>query len=745
MEPVKTHILVVDDNQSLGRLLEATLSRAGYAVSVATSGAALDELLPRITPDLVLLDVELGDTSGYHICTKLRAEPRTQNTPVIMMTGSGEDNAIDAAYEVGATDFIAKPFQVALLRHRIKYLLRAAAAFHDVEHSRLRLLESQRLARIVQWEYSPHSDILHWAPGVNEVLGVTEPKDKSGLGLSEFLKLIHPRDRARVQGLVRGGQAHQCDYRVQTPDGRRLEVHQEAALTAAPNGEALLLGTVQDLTDRRRVEKVVDALTYFDSNTRLPNRVYFMQYMKAIVQSYLQDDEFVVFSVEIDGFEQVNETFGYRAGECCLRTVAERLTAFSQNKGIGIQSAKAASTSFQPPRVAELPASVSPPDSTPRSRGELLETWFVAHLGSAEFGIALAPSGAEPQQVAESIIEVISWPIPVGVGDVRVNAKVGITQIKAQSTPDSLIEEARAARLHARRNSSSPIEFFSEQIHERLRARVKQENALRFVLGQHYFPDGEHTAEVPSSGKLELHFQPKFCSSGRRILGTEALLRGTVDGQRVSPMDLVEVAEGAGLIAPLGEWVLRTACLSARRLPGLHVAVNVSPNHFLETGFADMVMQTLSDTGLSGALLELEITEGVLIQDAVRCKAVMLELQASGVSFALDDFGTGYSSLSYLTQFPVNKLKLDKSFVQTVDTERGRTIVQAIIEMSNSLGITTVVEGVETKQQCEWFCQLGTLELQGYYLSRPIPLADVEALLVGQSRYGEGNARLVGT
>lgn len=736
MDTGKPQIIVVDDNQSLGRLLDVTLSRAGYAVSVVTSGAGLQECLRTVTPDLLLLDVELGDSSGYKICAQLRKEPRTQNTPIVLMTGSGEDDAIDAAYEAGATDFIAKPFKVALLRHRLKYLLRAAAAFHDVAHSRLRLIESQRLARIVQWEYSPHNEALRWSPGVTEVLGLPEPKENNASSLAEFLRLVHSRDRARVQALIRGGQAHECDYRVLTPDGRRLEVHQEAALTTTPNGAALLLGTVQDMTDRRRVEKVVDALTYFDSITRLPNRVYFMQYMRSVVEGYQHDGEFVVLSVEIDGFEQVNETFGYRAGECSLRTVAERLSAFAQSKGNGAPTVKPASTSFQPPRVTEVQASLTPPDSGPRPRGELLDTWFVAHLGNAEFGLVLAPGPDQsPQQVAEGILDVMSWPIPVGVGDVRVSAKLGITHLTSKSTPDSLIEQARAARLHARRTASSSIEFFSERIHERLRARVKQEGALRHVLGQHYYPDGDPVSfEGPSSGRLELHFQPKFCSGTGRILGTEALLRGFVDGQRVSPLDLVDVAEGAGLIAPLGEWVLRTACMSARRLPGLHVAVNVSPNHFLESGFADMVLQTLAETGLPGELLELEITEGVLIKDATRCKAVMLELQNSGVSFALDDFGTGYSSLSYLTQFPVNKLKLDKSFVDTVDTERGRTIVQAIFKMSESLGITTVVEGVETLQQFEWFCQMGQLELQGYYLSRPIPITDVEELLSKQNR-----------
>jgi EAL domain-containing protein (putative c-di-GMP-specific phosphodiesterase class I) len=231
---------------------------------------------------------------------------------------------------------------------------------------------------------------------------------------------------------------------------------------------------------------------------------------------------------------------------------------------------------------------------------------------------------------------------------------------------------------------------------------------------------------VPSSSGLSLNFQPKIELPSGRVTGVEALLRWMTPQGAIPPMDFIPVAEDTGLILPLGRWVLRAACEAALRLPGLRMAVNISPRQFRDPDFVSSVREVLAETGLGPDALEIEITEGVVMHDTATTLSTFAELKKLGVRISLDDFGTGYSSLSYLTRFRVDQLKIDRSFVKDLRAQNNEAIVSAIIALSNNLQLDVVVEGVETAEHVEFFRSSGRLELQGYHFARPMPESQLQ-------------------
>ncbi|MCJ2016929.1 EAL domain-containing protein [Methylobacterium sp. E-065] len=456
-------------------------------------------------------------------------------------------------------------------------------------------------------------------------------------------------------------------------DGQRVPVRvlrSEVPLGSKP--QTVL--AIRDQRERLQTESKMRALAYSDTLTDLPNRARFHDLLARHAATCGSDGRaFAVLVLDLDRFKLVNDTLGHGIGDALLRKTARRLTA-----------------------------ALGPRD-------------VVARLGGDEFAVlqvgTAGPEGVET--LAARIIELVGRPFLIDGQLVTVGASVGAALAPTDGTePGALLRNADLALYKAKADGKGTFRRFDPALDARVRARRSLEADLRRAIAVQEF---------------ELHYQPLVDARSGRITAAEALVRWRhPERGLVSPADFIPLAEETGLIGPLGQWVLRTACAQAVRWPShIRVAVNLSPVQFRDLRLAETVKAALTASGLATKRLELEITEGVLLADEERTLATLTRLRAAGVGISMDDFGTGYSSLSYLRRFPFDTIKIDQSFVRQLPGDpESAAIVRAIITMGTCLGMTITVEGVETAEQFAFSAASGCDQVQGYHVSRPLPAAD---------------------
>ena len=441
---------------------------------------------------------------------------------------------------------------------------------------------------------------------------------------------------------------------------------------------------VRDQRERLRTEAKMRTLAFNDTLTGLPNRTRFFDLLAVHTASRRERDQpFAVLMLDLDRFKLVNDTLGHAAGDMVLGMVADRLTA------------------------------------------TLREDDMVARLGGDEFAILqLATGGSEAAYaLAARIIDAIgARPFLLDGQSIHIGTSIGIALAPADGEdPAVLMRNADLALYAAKSDGKGVFRRYDVSLNDQAKDRRALEEDLRRALLEEQF---------------EVHYQPLVDARTGRITSAEALVRWNHPTRgMVSPGDFIGVAEETGLILPLGDWVLRTACKEAVTWPhDMCVAVNLSPAQFRERSLVDNVAAALASAGLAPERLELEITEGMLLTDEKGTIDTLTKLRASGVRISMDDFGTGYSSLSYLRKFPFDKIKIDQSFVRQIpeDTESA-AIVRAIITMGSCLGMSTTVEGVETAEQFDFSVAEGCDTIQGYHISHPLRGEDLAALLLTTS------------
>ena len=435
---------------------------------------------------------------------------------------------------------------------------------------------------------------------------------------------------------------------------------------------------VRDLSDRKRAEQRIQHLAHHDSLTGLPNRALFRDRLaQAIALAERSGRGMALLCIDLDGFKPVNDLLGHPVGDAVLIEVANRLAVC------------------------------------------LRESDTVARLGGDEFAIvqAVAEQPRDAAALADRVVRLLSEPFEIDGQRVAIGASVGVALYPSDArAADVLLRHADLALYRAKHDGRGVYRFFEPAMDDRLQQRRVIEQELRTALLR---------------DELRLHYQPLLDSATLAVEGFEALVRWQHPTRGfVSPAEFVPIAEECGLIAQLGRWVLETACAEAASWPRpWRIAVNLSPAQFRQRNLAGSVREILSRTGLAPWRLELEITEGVLIDDAERALTMLQELKALGVRIALDDFGTGYSSLSYLRRFPFDKLKIDASFVQGLgDGGEADAIVRAIVALGRSLSLYITAEGVETQDQLARLREHACDEVQGYLLGRPMPADQLAAM-----------------
>ncbi len=458
------------------------------------------------------------------------------------------------------------------------------------------------------------------------------------------------------------------------------------SLSAIKNSEAVIthyVGIFSDITKIKKAEKHLQHLAHFDPLTRLPNRLLFRDRLqRAIIEADRRRNMASLMLLDLDRFKNINDTLGHSAGDKLLISVAERLQ----------ESVRKSDT--------------------------------VARIGGDEFTIVLpeTPSNLSAANVARKIVETLSRPFYIDGREVFVTTSVGVTLYPNDGIEtDRLLQNADMALYHAKQLGKNNFQFFSEEMNIEAVERSELEASLRGALER---------------DELDLYYQPRLNLRTGAITDVEALLRWRhpVRGL-IYPAEFIGVAEETGLILAIGDWVVRTACRQnvkwqGMKLPPINVAVNVSARQLGQDDLVQKVGAILEETGMDPSCLELELTESVAMENAESTIKIFTELKRMGVGISIDDFGTGYSSLSYLKRFPIDKLKIDQSFVKDIASNSDdEAIVKAIIAVAHSLKLKVVAEGVETKEQLRFLRQHNCDEWQGYYFAKAVPADELTELL----------------
>ena len=561
-----------------------------------------------------------------------------------------------------------------------------------LEATERRLEDAQRIARICHWEWDYVSRRSSISRVGLDVLGLSNTGD---LTMEDFQAIMLPDERASTFLLYQDAFAKRLgelsyEHSLILPDGSHRETHSWVRLEYGQDGRAVrALGVTQDVTDLKALQRQTHQLEFYDPLTKLPNRALLHDRLKlAMADAGRQGGSVGVVLLDIDHFQKINDSLGTSAGDVLLQSVASRLSQ------------------------------------------ALREYDTVARLGGDEFAI-IVPQIRQPSDldvVASRIKHVFEASVAVNDTEVFVTASAGIALFPADGADvNELMAHADAAMYHAKNCGRDNFQFYARELTATALERLKIESDLRKAIERN---------------ELELFYQPKVELHSGRVVGAEALMRWRHPERGLVPPDrFIGIAEDTGLIIDMGEWALRTACATARQWHDQHgeplkIAVNLSPRQFYSGDLVATVRQALQDTGCRSEWIELEITESLLLNDRVDIRSMLEELHGMGFSIAIDDFGTGYSALSYLTRFPVDTLKIDRSFIRELTTDRDSAVLaKAIVTLARSLRMEVVAEGVETALQRDHLAAWGCHLAQGFHYSKPVPMNEF-AVLLGQWSHG---------
>jgi len=674
-------VLVVDDDNGFRLTTCEALKGLGYDVIEVSSGEEALSLLERTAPDLVLLDALMPGVDGFEVCRQMRKRRETRTTPVMILTGLGDMDSVNRAFDSGATDFIVKPVNYAVLGSRIQFQLRVAGNLRELHISQEWLASAQRIAGVGYWQWDSDSDTIALSEQLVEMLALDDAS--SICSLDDFIEFVHQQDqefvRSKILSASADGATSSDDYRLLTLHSDTIVVHQELAQPS--NSSRIVLGTVQDITAQRESEKRIRQLAYSDELTGLASRAYFHNHLDDVIKaSHRRSERFALLFIDLDGFKNVNDSLGHDAGDTLLKVIAKRMQDLVR------------------------------------------DTDFVARISGDEFCILVDNVSDQygAAYVADRCLEEMNEPVNLGRQTVRPRCSIGIAYFPDDGEDSrALLKAADSAMYAAKQGGKHRYVYYQPEFTEKAEDRLRIEQDLRQTL---------------DNDELELYYQPQVDLASGRMTGVEALVRWNHPTRGLLPPgEFIDIAERIGFIKPLGQWVMKTACQQAALwrdmgLPELQLAVNISTSHFLDTDFVDTVARVLADSGFPAALLQLEVTESVT-QPTSSNVSVFTRLQEMGVKIAIDDFGTGYSSLASLKHLPIDCIKIDRLFIKDMlQNPKSSILLGTIIGAAHALGHAIVAEGVEDEDQVKVLSALGSDLIQGYHFSRPVPAQEIPDL-----------------
>jgi predicted signal transduction protein with EAL and GGDEF domain/FixJ family two-component response regulator len=689
-------VLIVDDDPVFALLASETLEQAGYAARIASNMQDALAAFAEQNPDLILLDVDLPGHNGFEVCATLRGMAGGVDVPIVMVTGHDDTKSIARAYEVGATDFIHKPVLWPTLPHRVGFMLRALDNM-----CALRISEQKNRALL---QALPDTIFIVDGNGLllEQITGSARSDREVLVGKSLEAVFPAPVAQAARQSMSGAGTGELLSYEFGVGQGKERRWFEARLL---PQSDGPLLIVTRDTTERRRAKARIEYLAYYDVLTKLPNRQLFVrEAAHAMREAKRTGTLLALLYLDLDRFKRINDNLGHSVGDALLQNVARRLEQ-----------------SVRPTDIVSKYGETAPKEVT-----------RVARFGGDEFVVLLTglTEDAQTVSVAERIQKSLGEPFDCGGHRFVVTPSIGIALYPRDATDiEDLLVKADMAMYQAKDQGRNGHAFYGQSMAVRSLGRLELENDMRHAFEQ---------------GEFQIHYQPKLELSTGAIIGAEALLRWPHATRGWIPPDtFIPVAEETGLIVALGDWVIREACRQLNTwetlgLGNLTIAVNVSVQQFAREDFVESVLRALWHFGVKPQQLELEITESLLMRNVDDTTACMKRFRAAGIGLAIDDFGTGYSSLGYLRQFPVDALKIDRSFVKDLHTsDDDAAICAAIIAMARELKLKVIAEGVENAEQLEFLRKHRCDQVQGYMISMPIPAPALQELL-RRAPYGDG-------
>ncbi len=674
----KPLVLIVDDTMMNIDLL-ADVLREDYRLGIATNGVKALEFVKKNKPDIILLDIMMPEMDGFEVCRILKQDSQTRAIPVIFITALSDTENVARGFQLGGCDYIPKPFHAIEVKARVKSKLNELNQLSFVENIFHTSLEGIVIAdqdMVVTMVNPMTCSITGY--GQEELVGksidVLQTRDK-GDTISDIHSLLGDADHwsGEIWNRRKNGE----------------KFPQKFAMSAVRNLWGEVINYVAVFHDMSEIKRHKDELKYqanHDGLTGLPNRTFFQfRLIDALKDARRHDEKMALIILDLDHFKQINDSLGHLVGDFLLKEVRSRLEG-------------------------------------------CLSGAILARLGSDEFGVVLEGLVSEEWavKVAEQINLSLSLPFFHEGHELFISASLGIAFYPEDGLdPEALMKNGDMAMAQAKARGGNTYQVFHRGMDERIAKLLTLESNLRRALDREEFV---------------VFYQPKVDMASGRIIGMEALVRWMLpEGGMVSPADFIPLAEKTGLIVFLGEWVLKTAARQTKIWwdKGYHVpvAVNLSPRQFKEENLVSLVRDTLTETGLTPEALELEITEGVVMDNEEHAMEILREINEMGVKLSMDDFGTGYSSLHYLKQFPIHTLKIDKSFVDNIPADgENVAIATAIIYMGKSLGLKVVAEGVEEMEQYTFLRDLGCDQLQGWLFSPAVDSDTFTDLLVTDKR-----------
>ena len=688
--------LVTDDDLSLRLSMAAALAKVGFEVLEAANGHEALTLFSSSRPDLVLLDVMMPEMDGFEVCSRLRNLPGGEYIQILMVTGLDDTDSIERAFEAGANDFVSKPLNWVMLGHRARYMLRAGRAFQELNRSEHRLAKTQELAELGNWEYNFKENSLHCSPEACRLLGLDADRQVT---CDDFLSSVVTQEQTKVKEkfdtAIQTKKSLNIHYRSVLPNGMERHILNRGEIFFNEDGVAeIMLGAVQNVTQLKNAEEEIRLLAFYDGLTGLANRTLFYDRLDhELSLSKRHGKKFAILFLDLDQFKRINDNFGHHIGDLLLKKVSETLQRCIRDSD-----------------TASRPGTDNPD--------------LIARLGGDEFIILLSdindPGNAA--LVARRILQEIQTTYDLEGHDISVTTSIGISVYPTDGDDaEILLKHADSAMYHAKDRGRNNYQFYEKKLNAVVQERFSLEKGIKTGLKE---------------GEFVLYYQPQLELSTRRIVGAEALIRWMHPQSGMIPPDrFIPIAEESGLIIDINKWVIQTACRQNDqwRQAGLdlvRIAVNLSGYKLARQNIIQVIRDALQDANLDPKYLEVEITENVLMRETEETIWILEQIKDLSLSIALDDFGTGFSSLSYLTSFPVDIIKIDRSFVMGCTTQKNNlVIIKAIIAMGHSLGMKIVAEGIETREQLELLVEFGADEGQGYYFSPPVPESEFAELL----------------
>ena len=715
----KGEVLIVEDTPASLKLLSDLLGAAGYAVRQAPNGELALWTAQARPPELILLDVRMPGLDGFEVCRRLKEIPSLRQVPVIFLSAQYDTDDKVRGFALGAVDFIAKPFQAEEILARTDAHVRLARAQLQLAQERANLerrvsertaeLEqvASTLAREVQIRRA-NEELLRLSGQVFEAtqdaILITDPAGTivtanpaftriTGYAAQEVVGTDIMRLHAEYTGeavllaLRQGLRSSGCwsgEVQTRRKSGDTYPCLLSVSTVHGPDGAVVnYIGVFLDISERKAEQHLIDFLSYHDALTGLPNRVLLRERFEQARANAVRDGQQVVLMcLDLDRFKNINDSHGQAVGDKALQVVARFLS------------------------------------------GCVREGDTVARQGGDEFQILLQDDAllGRTLGLAQTILAGLREELNVGGERLALTTSIGIAMCPADGDRlDDLLRHADTALVRAKEMGRDHYAFFTERMGSDIRARLAMQQQLRGAIGRDEF---------------EVHYQPQICLRTGAMLGAEALLRwdNPVLG-KVPPGLFIALAEEYGSITAIGEWVLESVCAQIRAwhdagLGSIKVAVNLSGKQFAQDRTVPFVEAALRKYGIAPACLGIEITESTVMGDPDKAVAALTRLKDIGVGISLDDFGTGYSSLGYLKRFPIDVLKIDKSFVDDVTTSSSdAAIARSVISLAHNLDMRVIAEGVETRAQVDFLTEHGCDEMQGYYFSRPLPANAFTALL----------------